>query len=205
MLPSSLSRDAGRPAPSDADVALPSYLLDRLLRRARAIHEAGLKSFGLLVADPRAPEYPYCATDVVFFDPTKNRRNDPGIRQAFEAQGDYFKTYDDAGFVADSGELLAVHQHLDASGLEPVAMFHTHRRQPANFSHIDYRLHNPAYPWHLIIALTDPQQPVVRAFKVDKDLSEFGIDRTDNNQDSESDYDGPQVTPVRIVLAPKAA
>jgi proteasome lid subunit RPN8/RPN11 len=187
------------------DLVLPQDVLDRFLARAQAIHASGLKSYGLFVADPCAPGYPFTASDVIFFDPAKNRRNDPQMRPAFEAQGSYFKSYDDAGFVADSGELLQVHRQLESRGLEAVAMFHSHRRQPANFSHIDYRLHNPAYPWHLIIALADPQQPVVRAFKVDKDLSEFGIDRTDNNQDSESDYDGPQVTPVRIVVAPKAA
>ena len=71
------------------------------------------------------------------FDPTRNRRNDPAMRSAFEAQGEYFRAYDDAGFVADAGELLAVHRRLDASGQEAVAAFHVHRRQPANFSLID--------------------------------------------------------------------
>jgi proteasome lid subunit RPN8/RPN11 len=84
-------------------------------------------------------------------------------------------------------------------------MFHSHRRQPANFSHIDYRLHNPAYPWHLIVAMREPQRPVLRAFEVRKDWSNFGIDPSDANENSESDYTGPEVRPLRIVVEPRAA
>jgi hypothetical protein len=90
-------------------VLISSQVLDRLMRRVANVHAAGLKSFGLLVADPAAPEFPHCATEVVFFDPTKNRRNDPAIRPAFEAQGRYFRSYDDAGFVADPAEVLQVY------------------------------------------------------------------------------------------------
>ena len=127
------------------------------------------------------------------------------MRPAFEAQGSYFRAYDDAGFVADSRELLAVHRRLEDSGLEPVAMFHSHRRQPANFSSIDYRLHNPANPWHLIIGLSDPQRPVLAAFQVHKDLTEFGIDPTDDNDGSELTYTGPGVAPLTVVLEHAAA
>jgi proteasome lid subunit RPN8/RPN11 len=191
----------GAPArrlPSAANVLLPSQLLDRFMRQVATVHAAGLKSFGLLVADPAAAHFPYCASDVVFFDPSKNRRNDPAIQPAFQAQGSYFRSYDDAGFVADSAEVLQVHRSLEARGLEPVAMFHTHRRQPANFSHIDYRLHNPAYPWHLIVSLRDAHRPVLAAFEVQKDLDDFGIDASDHNEHSERRYPGPEVTPLSI-------
>jgi proteasome lid subunit RPN8/RPN11 len=186
-------------------VLISSQVLDRLMRRVANVHAAGLKSFGLLVADPAAPEFPHCATEVVFFDPTKNRRNDPAIRPAFEAQGRYFRSYDDAGFVADPAEVLQVHRSLEACGLEPVAMFHTHRRQPANFSHIDYRLHSPAYPWHLIISLRDARRPVLGAFEIHKDLDDYGIDASDRNENSERAYPGPEVTPLSIHTAPHAA
>jgi proteasome lid subunit RPN8/RPN11 len=187
-----------------SDLVLPSDVVTRFFARARTIHASGWKSYGLFVADPDMAGYPFTASDVIFFDPTKNRRNDPRIRPAFEAQGSYFRSYDDAGFMADSAELLAVHQQLERRGLEAVAMFHSHRRQPANFSHIDYRLHNPAYPWHLIIAMREPQRPVLRAFAVRKDLSEFGIDPSDDNQGSEQDYTGDEVSPLRIVVTPRA-
>jgi hypothetical protein len=184
------------------DVRFSEDVLARLLRTTRAAHAAGLKSFGLLLADPQAPGFPFVATDVVFFDPTRNRRNDPAMRQAFEAQGEYFRAYDDAGFVADAAELLEVYRRLDDCGLEAVALFHVHRRQPANFSVIDFRLHNPAYAWHLIISLRDPAHPVLRAFAVRKDLtSEFGISADDHNEGSERTYPGPEVGPLQLVVA----
>ena len=192
------------PAPRSAprqDVRMSRALLTRLLDTTTAVHAAGLKSFGLLLADPHDPDFPYVATDVEFFDPTRNRRNDPGLRSAFEAQGEYFRSYDDAGFVADSAELLQLYRRLDESGLEAVALFHVHRRQPANFSHIDFRLHNPAYAWHLIISLRDPAHPVLQPFAVRKDpTAEFGISDQDHNEGSEQTYTGPEVTPLRLVV-----
>jgi proteasome lid subunit RPN8/RPN11 len=196
---------AAQAAALNQQVLLPDELLDRFLKAVATVHAAGLKSFGLFVADPAAPRFPYCATDVVFFDSSKNRRNDPAIRPAFEAQGSYFRSYDDAGFFADSSEVLSVHRRLEANGLEPVAMFHSHRRQPANFSYIDYRLHNPAYPWHLIVSLRDPRRPVLNAFEVRKALEDFGIEESDDNEHSERAYPGPEVTPLPIITTCQAA
>jgi proteasome lid subunit RPN8/RPN11 len=183
------------------EVRLPQQLFDRILTRTAVAHAAGLKSFGLLLADPLDHGFPFTASDVVFFDPTRNRRNDPSLRPAFEAQGTYFRAYDDAGFVADPAELLAVHRRLEASGLEAVAPFHVHRRQPANFSVIDFRLHNPAYAWHLVISLRDAAHPRVQAFAVDKDVSaEFGIGPEDSNEDSEQTYAGPEVSSLDLAV-----
>jgi proteasome lid subunit RPN8/RPN11 len=204
MLSSSSSSHIDHINAAAPTVVMATAMTDRLLRRIREVHAAGLKSYGLLVADPAEPTFPYRATDVVFFDPLRNRRNEPGMRAAFHAQGEYFRAYEDAGFVADPAEVLAVDRELQERGLEPVAMFHTHRRQPANFSHIDYRLHNPAYPWHLIISMTDAQ-PVLRAFEVRKTLDDFGIDPDDANEGSECDYPGPEVTPLAIVSDREAA
>ncbi len=187
------------------EVQLTRRLFSRLLGTTTAVHAAGLKSFGLLLADPRDPDFPFVATDVAFFDPMKNRRNDPGMRPAFEAQGEYFRAFDDAGFVADAGELLEIYRRLDASDLDAVALFHVHRRQPANFSVIDFRLHNPAYAWHLIISLRDPAHPVLRPFAVRKDpASGFGISADDHHEGSEQTYTGPEVTPLRLVVVDTA-
>jgi proteasome lid subunit RPN8/RPN11 len=187
-------------APTATDVVrLPDPVRRRLLSTATAVHAAGLKSFGLLAAAPEHPDFPFTASEVVFFDPLRNRRNDPVNRAAFEAQGEYFRSYDDAGFVADAREVLHVFRRLEDEGLEPVAMFHTHRRQPANFSVIDFRLHNPAIPWHLIISLRDPQRPVLRAFAIRKDPANFGIGADDDNEHSEQPYTGPEVTPLEVV------
>jgi hypothetical protein len=194
---------ATAPAPPTAreHVRLPERLFDRIVDTTMAVHAAGMKSFGLLVANPLDPDFPFTATDVVFFDPTRNQRNHPELRPAFEAQGPYFRVYDDAGFVADPAELLEVHRRLDASDLEVVALFHVHRRQPANFSLIDFRLHNPAYAWHLIISLRDPAHPDLRPFAVRKaPSSEFGISAQDDNEGSEKSYTGPEVTELRLVV-----
>ena len=185
---------------------MPAELCLRLLRRAARIHRAGLKSYGLLVAEPGTAGYPFTVADVVFLDPRKNRRNDPGHRAAFRAQGEYFRQYDDAGFVADPAELLAAWQEIEDSGRQVVAPFHTHRRQPANFSLIDYRLHNPAFGWHLIISLRDPRRPVLQPFRVHKDLSDFGISDRDACQGSELAFQGPEVEPLALDVqgAPQA-
>jgi proteasome lid subunit RPN8/RPN11 len=177
---------------------MPADLCLRVLRQAAEIHRAGLKSYGLLVAEPGAAGYPFTATGVVFFDPRKNRRNDPGYRAAFHAQGDYFRQFDDAGFVADPAELLAACRAIEDSGQEIVAPFHSHRRQPANFSLIDYRLHNPAFAWHLIISLADPRRPALQPFAVAKDPSDFGISDRDAGQGSELAYQGPEVAPLAL-------
>src|SRR5262249_60350888 len=68
-------------------VAMPAALCLGLLRQAARIHRAGLKSYGLLVAEPGAAGHPFTATGVVFFDPRKNRRNHPGPRPAFPPPG----------------------------------------------------------------------------------------------------------------------
>jgi len=188
-------------------VDMPAALCLRLLRQAGEIHRAGLKSYGLLIAEPGTPGYPFTATDVVFLDSRKNRRNDPGYRAAFRAQGDYFRRFDDAGFVADPAELLAVYRAIEDCGAQIVAPFHSHRRQPANFSLIDYRLHNPAFAWHLIISLRDPRRPVLQPFRVHKDLTDVGISDRDACQGSELAYPGPEVAPLSLVAhgAPRLA
>jgi hypothetical protein len=189
------------PSPAGHEARLPGALYDRIVATTTAVHAAGLKSFGLLLADPLEPGFPFTATDVVFFDPTRNRRNDPGLRSAFEAQGTYFRSFDDAGFVADPDELLQVYLRLEATDLEAVALFHVHRRQPANFSVIDFRLHNPAFAWHLIISLRDPDRPDLRPFAVDKNLSaELGISALDRNEGSELTYAGPEVSALRLTV-----
>ena len=55
-------------------VVLLGELLDCFLERVNTVHAAGRKSFGLLVAHPTTPRFPYCATDVVLLDTSRNRR-----------------------------------------------------------------------------------------------------------------------------------
>ena len=191
------------PTPAAFDtgiIEMPAAVCHRLLRQAQDYHAAGLKAFGLLLGDPQAPRHPFQALDYVMFDPHRNRRNDPAHRSAFHAQGSYFRDFDDAGFVADSTDLLSAWRRIEESGLEVVAPFHIHRRQPGNFSTIDYRLHNPAFAWHLIISLREPAHPVIQPFRVIKEPTDFGIDERDGLEGSERAYPGPEVRRLHLVL-----
>jgi proteasome lid subunit RPN8/RPN11 len=178
-------------------VRLPAPVLGRLVDTTTRLNVEGLKAFGLLLAEPGTP---FDVRDVVFCDPRKNRRNAPAFLPAFHAQGEYFRAYDDAGFVADATDLLDITRAAEARGLEIVAPFHAHRRQPANFSLIDYRLHNPAFPWHLIVSVRDPAEPTLAAFGVDKDDDQFGIGADDGREGSQLPYEGPEVRPLRIAV-----
>ena len=193
-----------QPGPSPADTAtMPAQACLGFLCHAIQVHQAGLKSYGLLVTEPDAAGYPFCATEVVFLDSRRNRRNDRGNRAAFEAQGDYFRRHDDAGFVADPTDLLAAYRRIEDSGREIVGVFHSHRRQPANFSWIDFRLHNPAFAWHLIISFHAGPLPQLQPFRVDKhdleaSIGEVGIDAHDDREGSELAYPGPEVVPLSL-------
>jgi proteasome lid subunit RPN8/RPN11 len=184
------------PATEDA-VTMPAEVLLRFLLEAQRVHDTGLKSYGLLVADPDAA---FRVTDVVSLDSERNRRNEPGNRAAFEAQGAYFRRYDDAGFVADPRDVLEAYRRIEASGQEIVGVFHSHRRQPPNFSWIDFRLHNPAFRWHLIVSFHRGPFPELQPFRVDKADVGLGIDSDDNRQGSELAYPGPEVTPLSLLV-----
>lgn len=182
-------------------VTMPTTLYTDLLRQAQDLHAAGLKGYGLLLGDPSDPRFPYRAVDMVVFDPSRNRRNDRAYQPAFHAQGSYFRQYEDAGFVADPADLYRVWRAAEAAGLEPVAPFHVHRRQPCNFSSIDFRLHNPVFRWHLIISLREAGHPVIQPFAVDKDWDDFGIGEDDDLEGSELAYHGPEVRPLQLALS----
>src|SRR5690349_19982426 len=81
-----------------------------------------------------------------------------------------------------------------------IAPFHIHRSQPGNFSVIDYRLHNPAFAWHLIVSLSEPGRPVLQPFSVQKNDWEFGINAEDTSEHSEQGYFGPEVQPMTLVV-----
>jgi proteasome lid subunit RPN8/RPN11 len=184
---------------------MPADVCLRFLREVERVHAAGLKSYGLLVAEPDAPGWPLRATDVVFLDSSCNRRNESGHRAAFEAQGTYFRRYEDAGFVADSGDLLRAYRRIEESGQEIVGLFHSHRRQPPNFSWIDFRLHNPAFPWHLIVSFHRGPVPRLQPFRILKEGVEMDISAQDRREGSERSYPGPEVRPLRLVVDGSAA
>ena len=139
-------------------VYLPSLLRRRLVEAVVARHPR--KSFGLLIADRSL----WRPMNFILFE--QNIRNGGEWRGEFEAYGRYFTDHDDAGFVADPGEALRVQQSLIRSGMFEAAVFHSHRRHPANFSEIDYDMHRSRFDglWHLIISMRNPLLPQLRAF-----------------------------------------
>ena len=187
------------PGGSDHLVVMPAPLFLRFLDEASRSHASGLKSFGLFLA--RSSTEPARPVDVFFCDPKKNRRNDREHRPGFEAQGAYFRRHHDAGFVADAREVLSMERTARALGLCPVGLFHSHRRQPANFSLVDYRLHNPFFGWHLVISMRDPERPVALVFSVDKPFDDHGLDSEVVVEDEgELPYRGPEVQQGDLVL-----
>jgi proteasome lid subunit RPN8/RPN11 len=141
-------------------VALPAGLYDRLVETVLVRYP--LKSFGFLAS----PDNPFWPTHFLCLE--DNIRNDDEWRDEFERRGRYFVDHPDAGFVATPEESWRAEQFLLERGLDEVAVFHTHRRHPGNFSDIDYDLHVSRFHslWHLIISLRNPSMPQLRAFDV---------------------------------------
>jgi sulfatase modifying factor 1 len=143
----------------DDTVVLPSSLVDDIL--AYVVVRYPGKSFGYLAA-PVGDDQPSA-----FIGFEEGRRPD------FESRG-----HPDAGFVATEDESRRVQRRLVRSNLHEVAMFHTHRRHPGNFSEIDYDLHvsRSAKMWHLVISLRNPEQPQLRAFATtDEGVAELRV------------------------------
>jgi formylglycine-generating enzyme required for sulfatase activity/proteasome lid subunit RPN8/RPN11 len=140
-------------------VVLPSSLVDDILSYVTLRYPS--KSFGYLAAGPDGSQ-PH---EFVGFE--DNIRNEERWRQDFESRGRYFVDHPDAGFVATEEESWRVQRHLARRDLHEVAMFHTHRRHPGNFSEIDYELHvsRSAWMWHLVISLRNVTMPQLRAFR----------------------------------------
>jgi proteasome lid subunit RPN8/RPN11 len=144
-------------------IALCGRLHDRLVATVQS--RLPRKSFGYLLSDGD----PRRAKDFLLFE--ENLRNGPDWRGEFESWGRYFVDHDDAGFAASPEEAWRAQKKLWARGLVEVAVFHSHRRHPANFSRIDYELHVERFEalWHLIISMRNPHRPQVRAFAVSRE------------------------------------
>jgi formylglycine-generating enzyme required for sulfatase activity/proteasome lid subunit RPN8/RPN11 len=141
-------------------VVLRPALRERLLRTIQ--QRLPRKSFGFLISSEESgtPE------DFVLFE--GNIRNSEVWKPQFEAYGRYFVQHDDAGFVALPEECWRLQKAIWKRGMAEVGVFHSHLRHPANFSQIDYELHNQRFHnlWHLIISVRNPEFPQMRAFDV---------------------------------------
>jgi proteasome lid subunit RPN8/RPN11 len=143
-------------------IVLPPGLVERLVGRIQERFPE--KSFGYLLSesDPRHP------VDFVLFH--DNIRNDDDWQGHFHSYGRYFVEHDDAGFVATPEESWRIQKEIWDRGLVEVGVFHSHQRHPANFSGIDYDLHQRRFEtlWHLIVSLRNPELPQLRAFSVSR-------------------------------------
>jgi proteasome lid subunit RPN8/RPN11 len=188
---------------SDEPVIMSTELCLEFLWQAKAIDRMGLKSYGVFLAGAGGSDFR--PVDVCLFDPRRNRRNSLQNRAAFEAQGTYFRIHDDAGFVVDGEEMLVAERTASQRGQVIVAPFHSHRRQPANFSNIDYRLHNPFFSWHLVVCMRNPNRPEIQPFLVQKSLDDQGINPNDRREGSERSYHGDNVRPLDLIVEGTAA
>jgi len=70
-------------------------------------------------------------------------------------------------FMMEPREQFAVVKDLRSKGLTMLAVYHSHPESPSRPSEEDIRLALTPGVSHGIISLADPQQPVVKSFKID--------------------------------------
>lgn len=123
-------------------VLIGAALFSSFLERVGALHARGEKVRGLFLApaDERGRERP--PVEASFADV----REDP-----FEAPA-----------------LRGLAMRARRSRRVLVAPFHTQSTAPVRFSLIDYVPHTPAFRWHLVIGLGEPERPVVQPFLLHK-------------------------------------
>jgi len=71
-------------------------------------------------------------------------------------------------FMMDPREQFAVVKDLRSKGLTMLAVYHSHPETPARPSEEDIRLAFTPGVSHVIISLADPQQPVMKSFRIDQ-------------------------------------
>src|SRR5664279_4455669 len=69
-------------------------------------------------------------------------------------------------FMMDPKEQFAVVKDLRAGGLTMLAVYHSHPETPARPSEEDIRLALTPGVSYLIISLADPEQPVIKSFRI---------------------------------------
>jgi proteasome lid subunit RPN8/RPN11 len=70
-------------------------------------------------------------------------------------------------FMMDPREQFAVVKDLRAKGLAMLAIYHSHPESPARPSQEDIKLALTPGVSYIIISLADPQQPIVKSYKID--------------------------------------
>ncbi len=71
-------------------------------------------------------------------------------------------------YLIDPRQQMAAEEELDEAGLELVAIYHSHTHTQAYPSPTDVRTAYYPDAYYLLVSLTEPENPVVRAFKIIK-------------------------------------
>jgi [CysO sulfur-carrier protein]-S-L-cysteine hydrolase len=69
-------------------------------------------------------------------------------------------------FMMDPKEQFAVVKNMRAKGLTMLAIYHSHPETPARPSEEDIRLALTPDVSYVIISLADPEQPIIKSFKI---------------------------------------
>jgi len=71
-------------------------------------------------------------------------------------------------YLIDPKEQLAAEKEMDKLGLELTAIYHSHTHTPAYPSPTDVRTAYYPDSYYLLISLTEPETPVIKAYKIIK-------------------------------------
>ena len=69
-------------------------------------------------------------------------------------------------YLIDPREQLAAEEEMDAADLELTAIYHSHTHTPAYPSPTDVRTAYYPDSFYILVSLTDPANPVVRAYRI---------------------------------------
>jgi proteasome lid subunit RPN8/RPN11 len=75
-------------------------------------------------------------------------------------------------YVMDPREQMQLMDDIDDAGEDLLAIYHSHTRSAAYPSRTDVDLAFFAEPLYVIVSLQDPDQPVIRAFRLDRSAPE---------------------------------
>ncbi len=71
-------------------------------------------------------------------------------------------------YLIDPKAQLAAEEELDELGLELAAIYHSHTHTPAYPSPTDVRTAYYPDSYYVLVSLTDPQEPIIKAYKIVK-------------------------------------
>jgi len=93
------------------------------------------------------------------------RDESPLVDRFFRSYGPFYRRKD-RGFCFDPGELAKVKRRLRRRGLRVIAVYHSHRCRAPRPTRVDMDLHYSPHVYAVLVSVTDPAAPRVRAFVI---------------------------------------